>query len=470
VLNNQVAKRLWDYLGQHPEQVFVLKALGLVALINIFKDVFYLWWLTILLFSPVFIWQLLRISSIHQDKGMVQILFENLTFIPAPYLDQDKNQKFIPWVTYVLILTNVFIFYLVMPTLSETTVDNLLFVPADPTVVKTLISEVSSMFLHADGWHLWGNMAFLWAIGTAVEMRIGHGWLIGLYLATGLAGNLLFAVVGSLVYGTLPQVLGASGAISGLMGVYAIRCYFKTMVFPFPVLGFFAFLFPINLKVRMNALVVMGLFFWADLSSGMDEIAGIREDNVAYWCHLGGMLAGILLALRMKLGDEALQEKRFDTARLAFGGKNYLGEEAGEKALRAYLSHQEDDVEAMLMLAKYLSRHRLSEEGRDLYQKAVILLLDSDLSRALVVYREYVNRYLKPLRPDLQFRMAVLAERAGDIHFASRSLEMLLGAGIANRELQEKCLFHCVRLCKKLGLPEATAMYEEELRLCKASP
>jgi hypothetical protein len=58
--------------------------------------------------------------------------------------------------------------------------------------------------------------------------------------------------------------------------------------------------------------------------------------------------------------------------------------------------------------------------------------------------------------------------RAGDIDFASRSLEILLGAGIANRELQEKCLFHCVRLCKKLGLPDATAMYEEELRLCKA--
>jgi hypothetical protein len=56
--NNPVPKKLWDYLGQHPEQVFVLKALGLVALINIFKDVFSLWWLTILLFSPVFIWQL----------------------------------------------------------------------------------------------------------------------------------------------------------------------------------------------------------------------------------------------------------------------------------------------------------------------------------------------------------------------------------------------------------------------------
>jgi hypothetical protein len=56
--NNPVSKKLWDYLGQHPEQVFVLKALGLVTLIIIFKDVFSPWWFTILLFSPVFIWQL----------------------------------------------------------------------------------------------------------------------------------------------------------------------------------------------------------------------------------------------------------------------------------------------------------------------------------------------------------------------------------------------------------------------------
>jgi hypothetical protein len=53
VLNNPVSKRLWDYLGQHPEQVFVLKALGLVALINIFRNIFYLWWFAILLLSPV---------------------------------------------------------------------------------------------------------------------------------------------------------------------------------------------------------------------------------------------------------------------------------------------------------------------------------------------------------------------------------------------------------------------------------
>jgi hypothetical protein len=88
VLNNKVSKSLWDYLGQHPEQVFVLKALSLVALINIFKDIFCLWWFTILLFSPVFIWQPLRISSIHQDKGMVEP-FENQVIKTPEY---NKNR------------------------------------------------------------------------------------------------------------------------------------------------------------------------------------------------------------------------------------------------------------------------------------------------------------------------------------------------------------------------------------------
>jgi membrane associated rhomboid family serine protease len=104
-------------------------------------------------------------------------------------------------------------------------------------------------------------MAFLWAMGSVLEKRLGHGWLFALYLATGVAANLVDAIMGYWIYSNFPRGIGASGAISGLMGIYAVRCYFKTMIFPFPVMGLFSYLLPLplHLKVRMNALVVVSI-------------------------------------------------------------------------------------------------------------------------------------------------------------------------------------------------------------------
>jgi len=456
-------RKVDNYFQQHSEQLFVLKAVGLVALLNILENVFYIWWLTILIFAPIFIWCLFQIISIHQNKGIVQVLLENLTLIPAPYLDQDKKYQLFPWVTYTLILTNIFIHYLIAPNLPESTFNNLIFVPTDITFFNVLISQISNIFLHGGDWHLWGNMAFLWAMGTVLEKRLGHGWLFSLYLASGIAGNLLFVVTGYWTYGYLPSLLGASGAIAGLMGVYAIRCYFKTMVFPFPVLGLFSFIIPISLKVRMNALVVIGLFFWADLSSGVEQIQGFNDENIAYWCHVGGMLTGILLAYRMNLGADALQEKHLDTARDALEDRHWLGGDIGEKAVREYLQKDGSDPEAVILLARKVSNYSKPEEGRDLYQKAVVILLKTDLKEALSVYREYFNKYLQPLRPDLQFRMAIIAEKEDDDDLATRTLEVLLKKEDLDSQLREKCLFHCARLCNKMGFPEAVQMYEEKL-------
>ena len=246
------------------------------------------------------------------------------------------------------------------------------------------------------------------------------------------------------------------------MGVYAVRCYFKTMVFPFPVLGLFSFVIPISPKIRMNALVIIGLFFWADLTSGVEQIQGINGDNIGYWCHVGGMLTGVLLAYRMNLGNDALQEKRIDTARTALNDKDWLGCDVGERAVREYLQEDEFDPEALLLLARNISKFSKPEEGRDLYQKAVIVLLKTDIKEALSVYREYFNKYLQPLRPDLQFRMAAIAEKEGDDDFATRSLEALLTDDCVDADLRQKCLFHCARLCNKMGFPEAAQMYEEK--------
>ena len=447
------------YFAKHPEQLFILKALSLVVLLKVFENVFFFGWIAILILAPGLVWCLFWVMSIHQDKSFFQVLRENLTLIPTPYLDKEEKYKDIPWITYLLILINVFIFYLVMPSLSDATLDNLIFVPTDPSFINTLTSIFSNMFLHGSGWHLWGNMLFLWAIGTVLEKRLGHGWLTGIYLATGVVANLIAVVMGVWIFGTLTHGLGASGAISGLMGIYAVRCYFKTMVFPFPVLGLFAFIFPISLKVRMNALVIVSLYFWADLSSGIDQLQGIVTDNISYWSHIGGVLAGLLLAYRINLGQEAVSEKRLDTARTVLGGKSWQDESIGEEAVREYLLDNPEDIEALLLLARKVSKFRLPDEGRNLYQQSIQLLLRSDLDEAVTVFKEYFDKYQIPLDPKLQIRLSALIERTGNLNFSTRSLEMLLDKAELSAEQRHKCLFHCARLCEKMGLEEAAEMY-----------
>lgn len=447
------------YFQQRPELLFVVKALLLVVLLKTLQDILYLWWFTILLCAPAFLFLLLQIASIHQNKSFLEILVENLTFIPAPYLERDDQYQKIPWATYSLIGMNVFMFYLVTPSLANDVLANLLFVPADITFFNTLISQLSNFFLHADIWHLWGNMAFLWAMGTVLEKRIGSGWLIGIYLTVGFASNLVYLLAGLLIYGELVPSLGASGAISGLMGIFAVRCYFKTIVFPFPVLGLFSYFFPLNVKVRMNSLVVIGLFFWADMSSGIEQVLGTNTDNVAYAAHIGGLLTGVFLTKGMGLTADAIQEKRLDTARSALGGKDRLNEADGEEAVREYLQKDENNVEAILLLARKVSYYQLPEEGRYLYQRAILIILRSDLDEAVTIFKEYFDKYQQPLKPELQIRLAALIEKSGNLDFATRCLEMLIHNGELSLELQDKCLFHCSRLCRKMGLHEAAEMY-----------
>ena len=170
----------------------------------------------------------------------------------------------------------------------------------------------------------------------------------------------------------------------------------------------------------------------------------------------------MLIAYRMNLGKEALQEKRLDTARSALTGKDWVGEEAGEQAVREYLQENSTDIEALLLLARKVSQYRLPDEGRDLYQQAIQLLLQSDLDEATAVFKEYFDKYQKPLNPRLQIRLAALIEKSGNLDFATRSLEMLLKNADLSPELEDKCLFHCARLCKKMGFFDAAEMYENK--------
>jgi len=164
------------------------------------------------------------------------------------------------------------------------------FVPAvyfEPgNVVADSQSILMSMFLHGGWMHLIGNMLYLWIFGDNVEDRLGHGLYLVFYLVCGWLASLAHAYTDPA--STVPSV-GASGAISGVLGAYLLM-YPRARVLTLVPMGFYTRL------TELPALLVLGLWFVLQLFSGVASL-GVRGEaaGVAFWAHIGGFVAGMLL-------------------------------------------------------------------------------------------------------------------------------------------------------------------------------
>ncbi len=147
---------------------------------------------------------------------------------------------------------------------------------------------ITNMFLHGSFMHLLGNMVFLFLFGFALEIAIGRGVFLLLYLCIGFGGTLLYWMS---EYGVDQSALGASGAISGLMGMYIALYGLRKINFFYNVIFFTG-------QVRAPALIVFPI--WV----GYELLGSSRgNDGIAHWAHTGGLLFGfVLLALWMRLG------------------------------------------------------------------------------------------------------------------------------------------------------------------------
>jgi membrane associated rhomboid family serine protease len=155
--------------------------------------------------------------------------------------------------------------------------------PPNVAVIPPVLSIVTSMFLHGGWLHLIGNMLYLWIFGNNIEDAMGHARFVVFYLLSGIAAALALAVQdpGS----TLPMI-GASGAIGGVLGGYILLFPHARVLVLIP-LGFFFF------TVRIPAVWALGLWFLMQfIYSAMT--AG-QVGGVAYWAHIGGFVAGLVL-------------------------------------------------------------------------------------------------------------------------------------------------------------------------------
>ncbi len=146
------------------------------------------------------------------------------------------------------------------------------------------LSLFSSMFLHGGFFHLAGNMLYLWIFGDNIEDQLGHLKFFVFYILCGLAASLLY--IATTPNSQIPMV-GASGAIAGVLGAYLIR-FPKARILTLIFFGFFIRI------VAIPALYVLGFWFIIQLLFALPSI-GSTSGGVAFFAHVGGFLAGIVL-------------------------------------------------------------------------------------------------------------------------------------------------------------------------------
>jgi membrane associated rhomboid family serine protease len=231
-----------------------------------------------------------------------------------PLGDDNSDRRTTPWVNYVLIGLNIFVFFFFQrmgesdftykfSTVPEEIVtgkdvvtnDRIVVDPLTgqkfeapglkPTPVSVYFTLLISMFMHGGLAHLAGNMWFLYIFGDNVEDDLGHARYLGFYLLTGILASLAHVLTNRTGPGALMPSLGASGAISGVLGAYLVLHPRRRVT----VLLF-------RIVTEVPAYVAVGIWFLFQLISGLGMLGGGAEaSGVAYAAHVGGFIAGVLL-------------------------------------------------------------------------------------------------------------------------------------------------------------------------------
>jgi membrane associated rhomboid family serine protease len=214
-----------------------------------------------------------------------------MSIIPAK--DVSRPVSTFPVATASIVALNVMMFMIELSA-GASFVERFAAKPYEITHGHQLETLFTSMFMHASLIHIAGNMAFFIAFGAGLESNyLGTARFVGFYLISGLAAAAAQIAIDP--NSTVP-LLGASGAIAGVMGGYLV-------VFPNSQMQAL-FVTPIGfLSARITAGVYIIIWFLMQLISGIGSIGGAADSGVAYFAHIGGFIAGALLILLFGAGE-----------------------------------------------------------------------------------------------------------------------------------------------------------------------
>jgi membrane associated rhomboid family serine protease len=244
-----------------------------------------------------------------------------------PIGDDNTGRSILPVVNYAFIAANVLVFFLfqgmganekftfslstvpreIVTGQDEVTPDRQLEEPItgqqvtvpglQPTPISVYVTLLTSMFMHGGIAHLLGNMLFLWIFGDNIEDELGHWRYLLFYMVCGLIASLAHVFSTIVFYGAgseqaLIPSLGASGAISGVMGGYIVLHPHRRVT-----------VIMLRVITQVPAFVAIGIWFLFQLVSGMGIFGeGSQTGGVAYGAHIGGFIAGVLLIRLFAIG------------------------------------------------------------------------------------------------------------------------------------------------------------------------
>ncbi|HYE56010.1 MAG TPA: rhomboid family intramembrane serine protease [Chitinophagaceae bacterium] len=255
-----------------------------------------------------------------------------------PIGDDNSDRSRTPVVNYLLIGINIFVFIFLQQmgndidfTYSYSTVPAEIVTGADvitpaeternpytgerfyrpglgETGVHVWLTLIISMFMHGGWAHLGGNMMYLWVFGDNLENRLGHLRYLMFYLVTGIIASLVHVFttqfMGHDMY--IPS-LGASGAISGVLGGYML-------LYPTRAVH----LFVVFTIITVPSIVALGLWIVFQIINGMGALGGSEAGGVAYSAHIGGFIAGLILIKFFAAGTQAAETRRSRGLRRGF--------------------------------------------------------------------------------------------------------------------------------------------------------
>lgn len=325
-------------------------------------------------------------------------------FLP---LGDEPNPRGVPWVTYGLIAVNAAVYFLISlplslgrpdagnPLLLEYVKVLLETLPQDRLIASDVLQQLSaydlfvfdhgfrpaapapmalltSMFLHAGFVHLAGNMLFLWIYGDNVEHRLGPVLYLAAYLVTGVAATLFHTVFDP---GSALPLVGASGAISGVLGFYFVW-------FPHNRVRVWVFLFPFFMNViTLPARIVLGFYLVFSNLIPFLISQGMPGGGVAYGAHIGGFLGGLGWAWwagQREVSARPAEYRRDPIDQSSSAGKlvaEMIEDDRFSDAAHAYFRLTSEQSRRFLRpahsisLGDWLARNRHSEAALVVYQR-----------------------------------------------------------------------------------------------------
>jgi membrane associated rhomboid family serine protease len=240
-----------------------------------------------------------------------------------PIGDDNSDRQTFPYVTIALLAANIFVFVVLQgmgqnddftmayvqvpaeiisgkdivtePSVRDVNIQGqVIEVPVpglQPTPIPVWLTLFTAIFMHGSIMHLAGNMWFLWIFGDNIEDDMGHGKYLIFYLATGVLASLVFVGLNSTGEAALTPCLGASGAISGVLGAYLVLHPHRRVS-----------VILLRLMVDVPGYVAVGIWFLFQIVSGFFDAQSGGGGGVAYSAHVAGFVAGMILAKPMSLG------------------------------------------------------------------------------------------------------------------------------------------------------------------------